>query len=180
MDFEILDNLAFYLRWGSGILFFVGAIWTVIPLYHRNFAELRTRLSAWIPALAITVVGHSQKMAWRGLERLFKESLEFSAVQWIVEASGIPQEYYERVLPNCIVLVVTLYLSVRYVLWCRRLGAQKSDQVEAQHQGRTGPIKDGQPLSFDATSQEKELDPGLVQHVQNTPSNPNPSTAPLF
>jgi hypothetical protein len=150
------------------MIWFVAAVWTLAPLYYRNFAQFRARLWVWIYA----PVPWASGLAITALEWLVKRLLEFSAVQKTVEVSGISQEYYEQVLPFGVVFIVTTYLSVRYLIYIGRLGGQKSEQIEAQCQGRNGPHQDEQRLFSGALSKEKGApDQTLDQRVHSPPSD---------
>jgi hypothetical protein len=154
MVFTTARNVVFYIKRSCEVVFFVATIWTLAPLYRRNFAEFRARLCVWIIAPVSAAIGWSYELASTALEWLVTKLLELRAVQRIVESSGIPEEYYQHVLPSAVMLVVTIYLGVRFVIWSRRVGEQKCDQVEAQCQVRIGAGEDEKKLSSGAISKD--------------------------
>ena len=156
-----VDNVVFCVKRAIELFYFGTAIWTLAPLYHRNFTEFRGRLWVWIGLPIPMAIDYSYDFTEKALEWLATTLLQYSAVQRIVRASGIPRIYFD-VLPSVIMLIVTIYLCVRFVLWSRRLGKQKIEQTEAQRLGNVG------------SCQEKE-EPGqaIMQHVP--PSVPSPN-----
>lgn len=154
MTSTTVDGVVFWVKRSCELVWFAAAAWTLVPLYNRNAAEFRARCWLWIFAPIPWAINYSYELANTALERLAVILLEFGAVQRIVEASGIPRGYYEHVLPSAVTLVVTIYLCIRYVLWGRRLGEQKSDQIEAQCQDWAELKPDEQRFSSGALSKD--------------------------
>ena len=106
-------------------------------------------------------------LAYKTLEWLVATLLEFSAMQRIVEASGIPREYFD-VLPSVIMLVVIVYLGVRFVQRSRRLDKQETAQ-------RLGDVESYQEKhqQFPGApgKEEEQSDRGIVHHFP--PSDPS-------
>jgi hypothetical protein len=167
------ENVVFYLRYGFGMFFFAAAIWTLAPLYRYNFAEFRARLKAWTLAIFIMCIGPSHDLANTTLEWLVTSLLEFSTMQRLVQASGVPREYFD-VLPSIIMLVVTIYLSVRFVMWSTRVDRQKTEQTEAQRPGNVEFYQDKQHLLPGAPRKyQEEPERETIHHVPSSHPLPN-------
>ena len=82
-------------------------------------------------------------------------------MQRIVEASGIPREYFD-VLPSIIMLVVIIYLGVRFVKWSnRQTTVQRPGDIESYQEKHQLP---------GAPGKEEQSDRGIVHYVP--PSDP--------
>jgi hypothetical protein len=110
MSSPAVEAIAFWMKCGSSAVFLVYIFWTALPLFRRDFREVRARLSFWIVLPVVYSLGYTQDpyLAW--LRRVAQGLARLSPVHKIIRTSELPLYYFEDMLPYLIVTAVLTWL----------------------------------------------------------------------
>ena len=91
---------------------FICAVWTAVPLYHRDWAEFKARLSQWFGILLMGILCGIQYLTTTALRWITRNAMTLSGVRQKLAADGLAVRLLDESVPNLVVLIASIALML--------------------------------------------------------------------